>query len=167
MAGNAPLTARALLLRPRLRQRSGAMRASPISPLPWRWLAGATAVAVAGAWVAAVPLGLRAGPTSALALLWLLAGAPLVEELLLRPGLQRGLEHWLALRHGPDSAAPAAAALATAAFALLHAPQHGAMAFAWLLPGALLAETWRRSGSLAACVALHALMNLTWWGCAR
>ena len=129
-----------------------------------RWLAGAALLALAGAWVAAGPLGLAARPATVAGLLGLLLVAPLLEELLLRPGLQQGMALWLARRgaSGPQAGA-GAALLATAAFALLHAPAHGVVAAAWLLPGALLAETWRRTGSLAACVGLHGLMNAALW----
>ena len=109
----------------------------------------------------------------------MLLGAPVLEEsvfrLLVQSSLHEGLQRWrppLRSRFCPRPAAARAAVrrwaaahgatvLTTIAFAAAHAPAHGWHCLWWLVPGWALAEVWRRSGSLGACVATHAWFNLS------
>lgn len=121
----------------------------------WLWPALAVVAALPVAWAAQRGLGLPAQrPAAVAAWGWVLVAAPVVEEWVLRRWLQQGLEDRLS--------AGRASALATLAFALLHAPAHGWLAFWWLAPGLALAETWRRQRSVGACILLHAWFNASW-----
>lgn len=154
----------------------------PARPHPTRllaFLAGLWVAAVAVAWIAQHWLGMGLRPAGAGALLWVLLGAPMLEESVFRPlvqsSLHEGLQRWrppLRSRFWPRPAAVRAAVLRWAAahgatvltamaFAAAHAPAHGWHCLWWLLPGWALAEVWRRSGSLCACIATHAWFNLS------
>jgi membrane protease YdiL (CAAX protease family) len=151
-------------------------------PRPTRLLAfltGMWVAAVAVAWLVHHGLGMGLRPAGAGAWLWVLLGAPVLEEsvfrLLVQSSLHEGLQRWrppLRGRFWPRSAAVRTAVgrwstehgatmLTTLAFAAAHAPAHGWRCLWWLVPGWALAEVWRRSGSLGACVATHAWFNLS------
>lgn len=153
-----------------------------VRPLPTRllaFLAGVWAAAAGVAWLAHHWLGIGLRPAGAGAWLWVLLGAPVLEEsvfrLLVQSSLHEGLQRWrlpLRGRFWPRSAAVRAAVrgwatehgaivLTAMAFAAAHAPSHGWHCLWWLVPGWALAEVWRRSGSLGACVATHAWFNLS------
>jgi membrane protease YdiL (CAAX protease family) len=143
------------------------------------FLAVVWAAALAVAWVAQHWLGIGLRPAGAGAWLWVLLGAPVLEEsvfrLLVQSSLHDGLQRWcppLRSRFWPRSAAVRAAVrgwtaehgatvLTMLAFAAAHAPAQGWRCLWWLVPGWALAEVWRRGGSLAACVATHAWFNLS------
>lgn len=133
------------------------------------WLVAAVVLAtLPAAQIAAGPLALGMGGRSGAALLVPFVLAPLLEELVLRTGLQRGLLE-LGLRRGasPARAAALAALAATAAFALVHLPDWslaGLRACApWLVPGAALAVTWCWRRRTLDCVWLHAFFNGALW----
>lgn len=143
-------------------------------PRNTRLLAALWVVAAATAWAAQHWLAFRLQPAGIPTWLWVLLGAPLLEEWVLRRWVQSSVHgalqaDWPAL-HGKYrlhiaavqrwAAQYGAAALATTAFAAAHAPAHGWRCVWWLLPGWALAEVWRRSGSLLACVVTHAWFNL-------
>ncbi len=153
-----------------------------VRPHPTRllvFLAGLWLATVAVAWVAQHWLGMGLRPAGAGAWLWVLLGAPVLEEsvfrLLVQSSLHEGLQRWhppLRSRCRPHSGAVRAAVrlwaaehgatvLTAMAFAAAHAPAHGWHCLWWLLPGWALAEVWRRSGSLCACIATHAWFNLS------
>ncbi|AYM97930.1 CPBP family intramembrane metalloprotease [Acidovorax sp. 1608163] len=143
------------------------------------FLAGLWVAAVAVAWIAQHWLGMGLRPAGAGAWLWVLLGAPVLEESVFRPlvqsSLHEGLQRWrppLRSRFWPRPAAVqavvrrwaaehGATVLTTIAFAAAHAPAHGWHCLWWLLPGLALAEVWHRSGSLCACIATHAWFNLS------
>lgn len=112
----------------------------------WAWL-GAVALAWGGAlaWPVAAP--------------WLLALvlAPVLEEVVLRHGLQRRLR----LRGWP---AGACIAVCAALFALAHGLLRGPSLLAWAtaVPALALGVLFERQRRLAPCVAGHALCNLIW-----
>jgi hypothetical protein len=94
--------------------------------------------------------------------LWPLLGAPFVEEIVFRCGLQS----WLIERLGADRC-PRRAALANAATALAFAAAHlavrpGVLAAATLLPALLLGAVYQRTRRVRHCVALHAAFNALW-----
>lgn len=89
--------------------------------------------------------------------------AAVLEEAVFRAGLQQWLmeRRWGAWRWGRVTAANAVSAVV---FALAHG-----LSRSWLLalgvtgPALLLGWLYERRQSLAACVAVHALMNGAWW----
>ena len=88
--------------------------------------------------------------------LWLLAGAPVVEEVIFRLGLQQELLARLRL--------PLAANVATA---LVFALAHGLSQATWqslltLLPALAIGSVYQRSRRVAPCIALHAAFNAFW-----
>ncbi|MGZ8259155.1 MAG: JDVT-CTERM system glutamic-type intramembrane protease MrtJ [Caldimonas sp.] len=88
----------------------------------------------------------------------LLVGAPLLEEVVFRGGLQEQLLGRLS---------PAAANASTAvAFALAHGVTRSSwwLASAVLLPACALGCLYERERRLAPCVLAHAAMNLLWIG---
>jgi membrane protease YdiL (CAAX protease family) len=94
---------------------------------------------------------------SALRSVWI---APLVEETVLRLGVQDGLSRRL------PAAAPALAALvfATAHALFAHAPVELVQAAATALPAGWIGLVYRRTRRLAPCIAWHAVFNLAWLG---
>ena len=86
--------------------------------------------------------------------------APLVEETVLRLGVQDGLSRRLPV------AAPALAALVfVAAHALFaHSPMQLLQAAATSVPAAWIGLVYRRTRRLAPCIAWHAVFNLAWLG---
>jgi membrane protease YdiL (CAAX protease family) len=114
-------------------------------------LAGAAAVV---AWAVAGPMAVS--PTLA----WLLVGAPLVEEVVFRAGLQESLLRVLPQRL-PRHGAGWALVLTAAAFAGAHLlVRPGWMSAATLLPALAIGLVYGRTRRLAPCVALHAAFNL-------
>jgi membrane protease YdiL (CAAX protease family) len=100
--------------------------------------------------------GLAAATGLPWGLVWLLALAPLVEEVIFRLGLQEALLRRLPARR---------AWIANLATALVFAAAHvllrpGWMAAATLLPALVLGVIYGRSRRLAPCVLWHALFNL-------
>ena len=125
----------------------------PIPPLRsgLSGLAAACAVAVAVAVAAAAAAGALPWP-----LVWLLVGAPLVEEVIFRLGVQETL-----LRRLPASRAGWATLLTAAAFAGAHLlVRPGWMAAATVLPALAIGLLYGRTRRLAPCVLWHALFNL-------
>ena len=88
--------------------------------------------------------------------LWLLAGAPVVEEVIFRLGLQQ--EFLSRVR------SPAVANVATAVvFALAHGLSQGTgLSLLTLLPALAVGLIYQRSRRVAPCVALHAAFNAIW-----
>jgi len=86
--------------------------------------------------------------------------APLVEESVLRLGVQDGLS-----RRFP-AAAPVLAALVFSAAHMLfaHAPMQFVQAAATTLPAYWIGLVYRRTRRLAPCIAWHAVFNLAWLG---
>ncbi|MDH4418650.1 MULTISPECIES: type II CAAX prenyl endopeptidase Rce1 family protein [unclassified Acidovorax] len=115
----------------------------------WGW----SLTAVSGAWMT-----------------WALLGAPLLEETVFRLGLQAQLERRLVVAAQPSlrrHATAWAGVAAAAAFASVHAPQHGWACVAWLVPGLALAALWTGTRRLAWCVGAHAWFNLCLWWVSR
>ncbi|BEU94838.1 CPBP family intramembrane metalloprotease [Acidovorax sp. DW039] len=158
---------------------SAGRQVRPLTTRLLAFLAGVWAAAAAVAWLAHHWLGMGLRPAGAGAWLWVLLGAPVLEEsvfrLLVQSSLHEGLQRWrppLRSRFWPRSAAVrtavgrwsaehGATTLTAMAFAAAHAPAHGWHCLWWLVPGWALAEVWRRSGSLGACIATHAWFNLS------
>lgn len=91
----------------------------------------------------------------------LLVIAPLLEETVLRAGLQEALLRRLALRGAAGAtAANLGCALAFAAAHLLQRPS--ALAALTLLPALWLGWVYQQQRRVAPCIALHALMNAAW-----
>ncbi len=136
-----------------------------ISPSPIGRLRGADR----GLWAAfalpALGLATTLATPEAARVLWLLAGAPLAEELVFRAGLQAALARSLGrLRQVGRAAAPLAIVLASLAFAAAHAALTDAGPWAWatVLPSLVLGAVYQRGHRLAPCVALHAAFNAIW-----
>lgn len=90
---------------------------------------------------------------------WPLIGAPIVEEIIFRLGLQSELMSRLG---------PRLAGLANALTALVFSLAHGlsqSSPWAWmtLLPALAIGCVYARSRRLAPCVALHATCNAIWF----
>lgn len=96
---------------------------------------------------------------------WVLALAPVFEELAMRPLLQTGLQHQLERIHNDrlcgsrDWRGHLANAGTALVFAALHMPVNGALALWWLIPAAAIGEVWRRSARWSLCALLHAWFN--------
>jgi membrane protease YdiL (CAAX protease family) len=89
-------------------------------------------------------------------LAWLLLGAPLVEEVSFRLGLQESL-----LRRLPADQAWAANLITALAFAGAHLlVRPGWLAAATVLPALLIGHSYGRTRRLLPCVLWHALFNL-------
>lgn len=87
---------------------------------------------------------------------WLLAGAPVVEEVIFRLGLQQELLTHL-------RSAPAANALTALVFAAAHGLSQGtSQSLLTLLPALAIGAIYQRSRRLAPSVALHAAFNTFW-----
>ena len=87
---------------------------------------------------------------------WLLAGAPVVEEVIFRLGLQQELLTRL-------KSAPVANALTALVFALAHGLSQGTgQSLLTLLPALALGSVYQRSRRVAPCIALHAAFNAIW-----
>lgn len=106
------------------------------------------------AWIAHTTLGLSLTVDSWAAGMWLLLGAPILEELLFRQALQSGLVH--------RGFSPCVALVGTAlVFAACHFPQAGFLCIGWIVPGLALGLMWERSGRrLIPCIVLHAWFNI-------
>ena len=91
----------------------------------------------------------------------LLVVAPWAEEAVFRAGVQESLVRQLS---GRIAAAPLVAnVLASLAFAAVHVAIRGqAAAWAVLLPALLIGAVYQQQRRIGACVALHALCNLSW-----
>lgn len=90
----------------------------------------------------------------AAALVRLLLLAPLLEEWVVRAGVQA----WL-IQRLPAQAALAPVALSAAAFALLHLPSGPRAALLVLAPGLLLALLYQRTRDWRLCALLHCGLN--------
>ena len=91
----------------------------------------------------------------------LLVLSPLLEETVLRAGLQEALLRRLALRGAAGAtAANLGCAFAFAAAHLLQRPS--ALAALTLLPALWLGWVYQQQRRVAPCIALHALMNAAW-----
>lgn len=135
------------------------------------WLWGFVIVAPGVAWAAHAGLGFRLQHEGLTGWLWALALAPLIEEIAMRPLLQRGLHERLKVFSPVTGAVsprwrldPTAAYLANGltalVFAALHMPVQGWAALWWLVPALALGQTWCLHGQLWRCVGLHAWFNL-------
>lgn len=104
-------------------------------------------------------VGLIGHPSSVVpsgSVIWMLAGAPVVEEVIFRLGLQQEL----LTRLRPASAANVLTALA---FAAAHGLSRGTpQALLTLLPALAIGAIYQRSRRLAPSVALHAAFNAVW-----
>jgi membrane protease YdiL (CAAX protease family) len=90
--------------------------------------------------------------------LWLVVGAPVVEEVIFRLGLQQELLQ----RLQPDSAW-LANGITALVFSVAHALSHSpVMAMLTLLPALFIGNFYQRSRRLAPCIALHAFFNVIW-----
>ncbi len=103
-------------------------------------------------------LGRNAFDSVSWPVLWLVVGAPVVEEVIFRLGLQQEL-----LRRLQPHSAWLANGLTALAFAVAHSLSHSpVMALLTLLPALFIGNFYQRSHRLAPCIALHAFFNLTW-----
>jgi membrane protease YdiL (CAAX protease family) len=117
-------------------------------PLPDAALGLAAALMLLAAWAADLTLQWP--------LAWLLLGAPLVEEVSFRLGLQESL-----LRRLPAGRAWAANLITALAFAGAHLlVRPGWLAVATVLPALLIGHLYGRTRCLLPCVLWHALFNL-------
>jgi membrane protease YdiL (CAAX protease family) len=91
-------------------------------------------------------------------------GAPVLEELVFRAGLQA----WLMARLEADRRGAALANLLTAlAFASAHiAVRPGLLAALTLLPALVVGALYQRTRRVRHCVALHTLFNALWFAIA-
>lgn len=145
-----------------------ATRLQPAGSSAWLWAFVITAPAVA--WAAHGWLGFRLHHEGLAGWLWALAMAPLIEEIAMRPLLQRGLHERLQLSMPATGAVawwrldPPAAYLANGltalVFAALHLPAQGWAAAWWLVPALAVGQVWRTYSKLWLCVGLHAWFNL-------
>lgn len=115
-----------------------------------RAISGLLALTLAGAWAMA--------PAHAL---WMLAIAPVLEEIVFRAGLQEQL-----LRHAGLRAAMGAVSanlLTALAFAAAHLALHPSLLSGLtVVPALLIGAIYQRQRRLAPCIALHALFNAGW-----
>lgn len=110
----------------------------------------------AGLGVLAGLLGLRSSVMPSGSVIWLLAGAPVVEEVIFRLGLH---EEILSRLHS----APLANALTALAFAAAHGLSRGTpQSLLTLLPALAIGAMYQRSRRLAPSIALHATFNAVW-----
>jgi hypothetical protein len=99
---------------------------------------------------------------------WPLLGAPLLEEIVFRAGLQAWLQDRLAVDHSTNPGtwlwrAGLANALTGLAFAAAHAAVRPSLLSALtLLPALLLGAVYQRTRRLRDCVVLHASFNAVW-----
>lgn len=142
-------------------------KAKPIPALGWA-AAAAVLLTPPVAMFIAGPMGLGMTKQTGLGLVVALVLAPLLEELAMRPLLQRGLADSLRRRVlRPQQAELGAAVIATLVFALVHL-RGWSMAgvrdcVPWLVPGAALAATWCWRHRALDCVLLHAFFNAALW----
>lgn len=100
--------------------------------------------------------------------LWVIIGAPLVEEAVFRYLLQGGLNHLLMTQPRPGMsplwAGHASNVLVSLVFACAHPPAHAWLFHLWwLLPSLVLGELWRQYQNYVRCAAVHAWFNLCLW----
>jgi len=89
---------------------------------------------------------------------WMSVGAPVVEEVIFRLGLQQELLQ----RLQPDSAW-LANGLTALIFSVAHELSHSpVMALLTLLPAMFIGKFYQRSRRIAPCIALHAFFNVIW-----
>lgn len=118
-----------------------------------RWIGAGLITMLAMAWAS----------TASETALRLLLVAPMLEEIVMRAGLQEALlRRWLA--SGRMTRRGLAINAATAcAFAAAHvAVRADALAALTALPALLIGHVYQRRRRLAPCIALHALFNATW-----
>ena len=90
--------------------------------------------------------------------LWLVVGAPVVEEVIFRLGLQQEL-----LQRLQPHSAWLANGLTALVFSVAHELSHSpVMALLTLLPAVFIGHVYQRSRRLAPCIALHAFFNVIW-----
>jgi membrane protease YdiL (CAAX protease family) len=90
--------------------------------------------------------------------LWLVVGAPVVEEVIFRLGLQQEL-----LQRLQPHSAWLANGLTALVFSVAHELSHSpVMALLTLLPALFIGHVYQRSRRLAPCIALHAFFNVIW-----
>ena len=90
--------------------------------------------------------------------LWLVVGAPVVEEVIFRLGLQQEL-----LQRLQPHSAWLANGLTALVFSVAHELSHSpVMALLTLLPAVFIGNFYQRSRRLAPCIALHAFFNVIW-----
>ncbi|OYT99267.1 MAG: hypothetical protein CFE40_05200 [Burkholderiales bacterium PBB1] len=110
----------------------------------------------AGLGLLVVMLGPRAPVMPAGSVIWLIAGAPVVEEVIFRLGLHQELLTRL-------RSAPMANAFTALAFAAAHGLSRGTpQSLLTLLPALAIGAIYQRSRRLAPAVALHAAFNTAW-----
>ena len=99
---------------------------------------------------------------------WPLLGAPLVEEVIFRAGLQTWLIDGLAAharsgRLAPSTQAAMAIAITALAFAAAHLARHpGVPSALTVVPALLLGALYQQQRRLRSCVLLHSLFNGLW-----
>jgi membrane protease YdiL (CAAX protease family) len=99
---------------------------------------------------------------------WVVLGAPLVEEVIFRAGLQTWLIDRLAAHPRVGRLAPAlqaalAISLTALAFAAAHlARQPGLLSLLTVLPALLLGGLYQQQRRLRCCVLLHGIFNGLW-----
>lgn len=117
------------------------------SPLPWLCAALGVLVWRFGQPPVVAPSG---------SVIWLLAGAPVVEEVIFRLGLQQELMTHL-------RSAAAANASTALAFAAAHGLSQGTLqSLLTLLPALAIGRVYQHSRRLTPCIALHAAFNAIW-----
>lgn len=107
----------------------------------------------------ALHVGRGAAAEHAFSWLWLLLGAPIVEEIVFRSGLHRSL-----LDRAGGGAPPAILWCANTTVALVFAAAHvgvqpGPMAAATFFPALAIGALYQRQRRLVPCIALHAALN--------
>ena len=127
------------------------------------------------AWAAHEMLGLHLRPglwtgwaSGIWAWIWVLALAPALEELVMRPLLQSGFReqlgrlggiHWSRPERVGDWHGHLANGATALVFAALHLPANELLTVWWLVPALAIGEVWRRGGKWAMCALLHAWFN--------
>jgi membrane protease YdiL (CAAX protease family) len=122
-------------------------KSSPSKPLLWLGVPLASLV-----WLLyRPPLATASG-----SVVWLLLGAPIVEEVIFRLGLQQELLTRL-------RSAPTANVLTALAFAMAHGLSQGTwLSLLTVMPALAIGLIFQRSRRLTPCIALHALFNTVW-----
>ena len=102
--------------------------------------------------------------------LWLLVGAPLLEEVVFRAGLQDALlgragthrAHWAYQAHQALAANVITACAFATSHLLLRPETPPALSALTVLPALLIGRVYQQGRRLAPCIALHALFNALW-----